>query len=60
MGAQEWIIIIGVGILLFGARKLPELGKSLGEGIKEFKKASKNITGDDTASDETSEEAPKA
>ena len=35
----EWAIIAGVVVLLFGGAKLAGFGKSLGEGIKEFKKA---------------------
>ncbi len=38
----EWAIIAGVVILLFGGSKLAGFGKSLGEGIKEFKKATTN------------------
>jgi len=41
IGTNEAIIIVGVIVLLFGVRKLPELGRSLAEGIHEFKKASK-------------------
>jgi len=37
LGIQELIIILLIVIIIFGARKLPELGKSLGEGIKNFK-----------------------
>ena len=37
MGPIEIILIILVLVLLFGARKLPELGKGLGKGIREFK-----------------------
>ncbi len=44
---QELIIILIIILLLFGAKKLPELGKSLGQGIKEFKKTTKEITRDD-------------
>ncbi len=36
----EIVAIVGVVILLFGAKKLPELARGLGQGIKEFKKAS--------------------
>lgn len=44
LGMKE-ILLIGVALLLFfGPSKLPELGKSLGKGIGEFKKASKAIT----------------
>ncbi|GGR01211.1 MULTISPECIES: twin-arginine translocase TatA/TatE family subunit [Deinococcus] len=37
MGPVEIILIVVVVVLLFGARKLPEIGKGLGQGIKEFK-----------------------
>ncbi|MCF6213319.1 MAG: twin-arginine translocase TatA/TatE family subunit [Flavobacteriaceae bacterium] len=40
-GGYEWIVIILVVLLLFGGRKIPELMKGIGGGIKEFKKASK-------------------
>ncbi len=39
MGGYEWIVIILVIVLLFGGRKIPELMKGLGQGMKEFKKA---------------------
>ncbi|MDB6131719.1 MAG: twin-arginine translocation protein TatA/E family subunit [Verrucomicrobiales bacterium] len=41
MGGMEIVLIIGVIILLFGARRLPGLFKGMGESVKEFKKASK-------------------
>jgi len=41
IGMPQVIIIIVVVLLLFGGRKIPELMKGLGGGIKEFKKASK-------------------
>jgi sec-independent protein translocase protein TatA len=40
IGWTEGLIILGVVVLLFGARRIPELGKSLGEGIREFRKSS--------------------
>jgi sec-independent protein translocase protein TatA len=40
-GGFELILILGVVVLLFGAKKLPELAKGMGQSIKEFKKASK-------------------
>ena len=40
LGGWEIVLILAVVLLLFGARKLPELAKGLGQGIKEFKKAS--------------------
>lgn len=39
LGVPELIIILVVGLVLFGPSKLPSLGKSLGEGIRGFKKA---------------------
>jgi sec-independent protein translocase protein TatA len=41
-GATEIILIIVAIVLLFGGRKIPELMKGIGNGIKEFKKASKD------------------
>lgn len=40
-GPQEMLIILLVVVLIFGGKKLPELAKGLGKGIKEFKKAQK-------------------
>ena len=39
LGATELVLILLIVIVIFGARKLPDLGKSIGEGIKNFKKA---------------------
>ena len=41
-GGTEWIIIIAVVLLLFGGKKIPELMKGIGTGIKEFKNAAKD------------------
>ncbi len=41
LGPMEIILIIAVIVLLFGGRKIPELMKGIGQGMKEFKKASK-------------------
>jgi|TARA_B110000263_G_scaffold200676_1_gene179947 sec-independent protein translocase protein TatA len=43
LGPWEIIIIFIVVLLLFGGKKLPEFAKGLGEGIKEFKKATNDI-----------------
>ena len=39
IGLPELVVIFLVFFLLFGAKRLPEIGRSLGEGIREFKKA---------------------
>lgn len=44
IGAQEILLILLLVIVLFGAKKIPELAKGLGKGIREFKDASKDIT----------------
>jgi sec-independent protein translocase protein TatA len=43
LGGTEIILIFGVALLLFGGKKLPELAKGLGQGIREFKKATGNV-----------------
>ncbi len=48
MGAPELIIIAIVLLLLFGGRKIPELMRGLGRGIKEFKDASKGVDNNST------------
>ena len=46
-GATEIILILLVVVLLFGGRKIPELMKGIGQGMKEFKKASRVEDDDD-------------
>ena len=58
-GTYEWLVVVGIVVLLFGARKLPELGKSLGEGIKEFRKSSRTIVEDDEKKETASNEEQK-
>jgi len=43
IGMPEMLIIFLVVLLLFGAKRLPELAKGLGKGLKEFKNATKEI-----------------
>ena len=45
LGFSELLLIGVILLLFFGPSRLPELGKSLGRGIQEFKKASREITG---------------
>jgi sec-independent protein translocase protein TatA len=44
LGGWEWVIVLLAVLLLFGAKKIPELARGLGQGIKEFKKATKEVT----------------
>lgn len=43
IGMPELVIILVIALIIFGPRKLPELGKSLGKSINEFKKASTEL-----------------
>ena len=49
IGIPEIIFIGLIIVLLFGAKKLPEIGRAIGEAIKEFKKASREIQDDHQA-----------
>lgn len=50
LGATEIILIVLVILVFFGAKKIPELAKGLGQGIREFKKATKDAS--DSVEDE--------
>ena len=52
----EFVLILAVVLVLFGAKKLPELAKGLGSGIKEFKKATRDVT--DELSSAVNDEPP--
>ena len=43
LGMQEIVIIFIIALIIFGPRKLPELGKTIGKGLAEFKKASNEL-----------------
>lgn len=49
LGPMEIVLILVVVLLLFGAKKLPELAKGLGQGLKEFKTAVKENSDEDDA-----------
>jgi len=55
IGMQELMIILLICLLVFGAARLPEIGKALGKTIKEFKKSIKGI-GSDEEEEEKKEE----
>ena len=51
LGLQEVLMILGLVIVIFGVKRLPQIGKNLGEGIKNFKwslkEVGKAVTGED-------------
>lgn len=47
-GGWELVLVVGIVILLFGGKKIPELAKGLGKGIKDFKKAVKDDETEET------------
>ncbi|MFZ9760024.1 MAG: twin-arginine translocase TatA/TatE family subunit [Candidatus Kapaibacteriota bacterium] len=53
-GGSEWLIILLVVIILFGAKKIPELMRGLGSGIREFKNAA------NTNDEKDKNDAPKS
>ena len=58
LGIGELIVIFLIILLLFGAARLPEIARSLGKSIKEFKKAGKEIN--ESVSEESEKEENKA
>jgi len=58
IGPWQIVIIVVALLLLFGGKKIPELMKGLGQGMKEFKKARNEMTADDS-NEETKKEALK-
>jgi sec-independent protein translocase protein TatA len=59
LGGGEIILILALILILFGAKKLPELAKGLGQGIKEFKKATREVTDEVSRSLEEPPSPPK-
>ena len=57
IGIQELLIILLICLLIFGAAKLPEIGKALGKTIQEFKKAMKDMGSEEE--DKKKEDKPK-
>ena len=54
---SHWLIVFGIVLLLFGAKKIPELAKGVGQGIRNFKKEMKDE--EPSAPAPTAHEAPK-
>ena len=60
IGIPEIILIVLAVIVLFGAKKLPEIGSALGKAIREFRKAGKDIEGEVKDGVEDKENEPKS
>ncbi|HPA46700.1 MAG TPA: twin-arginine translocase TatA/TatE family subunit [bacterium] len=57
-GPWEMVIILLIAMVVFGAKRLPEIGKGLGKGIREFKKSLREIS-EDEKDDNSQIEEPK-
>jgi len=57
IGFPELLVIFVIALIVFGPRRLPEIGKALGQGINEFKRASKDLQ---TRLEEEIEQDPRA
>jgi len=56
LGYQELLIILVIVLILFGANRLPDLARSLGSSVKEFKKGVSEVTKDDATAAKKEEE----
>ena len=59
LGTGEIILIVLVFLLLFGAKRIPDLMKSMGKGVKSFKEGMKDVEKEINAPDETAKEPEK-
>ena len=63
IGFREILLILLIILILFGAKRIPEMMKAMGQGVKEFKRAAKDIQSDDepaATSKPTNTEPPKS
>lgn len=56
----ELLLVLGIALVIFGPSKLPELGRSLGRGIREFKNATREMTSELSEVKKEVEEPKKA
>ena len=57
LGPGEVLALLALALVLFGAKRLPEIGRSLGQGMREFKRSVRDITEDEPP---TSPQPPKS
>ena len=60
LGGSEILLIFLIILLLFGSKKIPEVGRSLGKGIREFKRATREISSEIDLDEESDKEKPVA
>lgn len=60
LGPTELVIILVIVLLLFGAKRLPDLAGSIGSSMKEFRKATKDALDDDDAADDDAADDARA
>jgi sec-independent protein translocase protein TatA len=60
LGGGELVLVLAAGLILFGAKRIPEFAKGLGQGIKEFKKATASATNEFYSSTNQEARAPRA
>lgn len=60
LGMWELLLILGIALVIFGPSKLPELGKALGRGLKEFKNATREMTTELAEAGKAAEKAAQA
>ncbi|HYH30297.1 MAG TPA: Sec-independent protein translocase subunit TatA [Pseudonocardia sp.] len=60
LGGWEFVILIGILVLLFGAKRLPDMARSIGQSARVFKGEMKGMKGDEAASSEKPADPPAA
>ncbi|MEA3489159.1 MAG: twin-arginine translocase TatA/TatE family subunit [Candidatus Omnitrophota bacterium] len=55
LGLPEILLILVIALLIFGAAKLPEIGRALGKALSEFKKGTQDFTGDSSKGEQKDE-----
>ncbi len=59
IGPMELILILVIALVIFGPKKLPEIGKAVGEAIRQFRKTSEKVTDEIDKATSPDEAAPK-
>ncbi len=63
IGLPELVLILAIALIIFGPRKLPEIGKSIGKGLREFRQATseakKSVSLDESYEEELEEKNPE-